>query len=475
VSHALDPTILREYDIRGVVGRTLSEADAWAVGRSFASILRRARGTGVRSRVAVGYDGRLSSPALTEALIGGLTQSGADVVEIGLGPSPMLYFAEASEQDIHGGVQVTGSHNPADHNGFKLVQQGHPFFGEAIAGLGRVAGAGEWLEGSGERERRQILPRYVARLLQGLDGLDPRALADLRIGWDAGNGAAGPALAALTAQLPGEHHLLYCEVDGHFPNHHPDPTVDANLAQLRQLVLDKQLHFGVAFDGDGDRIGVVDGLGRVVRGDQLLAILAEDLLRDAPGATIIADVKSSDTVFDRIAALGGKPVMWKTGHSLLKSKMNETGALLAGEMSGHIFFGRDWYGFDDALLAAVRLIAACVRANRSMTAIRSAMPERIDTPDLRFAVPEERKFALIAEIAERLGREGARIDTTDGIRVRTPDGWWLLRASNTQAMLTARAESGDAAGLARLLDAIAEALAVCGVPRPAELDAKGGA
>jgi phosphomannomutase len=465
LSHAFDPSVIREYDIRGVVGRTLGTEDAFALGRSFASMLRRAGG----SRIAVGYDGRLSSPALKDALVRGLIASGADVVEIGLGPSPMLYFAEASEQDIDGGVQVTGSHNPADHNGFKLVQYDRPFFGSDLVELARVAAAGEWLEGQGSHEHRDILPRYVDRLLADLGELDTAALAGLRIGWDAGNGAAGAVIEALTAKLPGEHHLLFCDVDGHFPNHHPDPTVDANLAHLRKAVADKQLQFGAAFDGDGDRIGIVDARGRVIRGDQLLAILAEDLLREVPGATIIGDVKSSDALFDRIAALGGNPIMWKTGHSVLKSKMNETGALLAGEMSGHIFFAQDWYGFDDALLAAIRLIAATVRSGQSVTEMRSAMPELVDTPDLRFAVPDEAKFAIVARIAERLAGEGAIVDTTDGVRVRTSDGWWLLRASNTQAMLTVRAESADEAGLARLIEAIVTALGAEGVAPPPEL------
>ena len=465
MSHVFDPGILREYDIRGVVGRTLGVGDAYAVGRSFATMLRRLGG----QRVAVGRDGRLSSPELLAALVRGLRESGADVVDIGLGPSPMLYYAEASAEDIHGGVQVTGSHNPADHNGFKIVMQGRAFFGEDIAQLGRVSAAGDWTGGSGGIAYRDVLPAYVARLLEGLGGLDPAALARLRIGWDAGNGATGPALEMLAARLPGEHHLLFSKVDGHFPNHHPDPTVEANLADLRELVATKQLHFGVAFDGDGDRIGVVDALGRIVWGDQLLAIYAEDLLREVPGATIIADVKCSDTLFARIVELGGKPVMWKTGHSVLKSKMNETGALLAGEMSGHVFFGHRWYGFDDALYAAIRLIAASLRLGRTVTELRSAMPVLVNTPDIRFAVDEDRKFALVDEIRDRLAAAGARVDTTDGVRVTDGDGWWLLRASNTQAMLTARAESASEPGLARLLDAIGAALEACGVPRPVEL------
>ena len=334
MSHTFDPTILREYDIRGIIGETLEADDARAIGRSFGSMLRRARG----SRVAVGYDGRQSSPMLEHALVEGLTASGCDVVRVGLGPTPMLYYAEASADDVDGGIQITGSHNPPNYNGFKMVFQGRPFFGADIQQLGEVAAAGEWEDGTGSVIDRPLIDAYVERLLEGLDGIDPASLADIRIGWDAGNGSAGPALEKLVARLPGEHHVLYAEVDGTFPNHHPDPTVEANLADLRALVADKQLDFGIAFDGDGDRIGAIDGEGRVIWGDQLLMIYAQDLLQRRAGATIIADVKASRALFDHVEAHGGKPVMWKTGHSLIKSKMKETGAPLAGEMSGHVFF-----------------------------------------------------------------------------------------------------------------------------------------
>jgi phosphomannomutase len=286
-----------------------------------------------------------------------------------------------------------------------------------------------------------------------------------RIGWDAGNGAAGPALELLLAKLPGEHHALYTNVDGAFPNHHPDPTEEANLADLKALVAEKKLDFGIAFDGDGDRIGAVDGEGRVVWGDQLLAILAEPVLRDVPGATIIADVKASQTLYDRIADLGGTPLMWKTGHSLIKSKMKETGAPLAGEMSGHIFFAHDYYGFDDALYAAVRLIRAVTLLGGSLTALRSAMPDVVNTPEMRFQVDESRKFAVVDEVLDRLAADGAQVDRTDGARVKTADGWWLLRASNTQDVLVARAEAKDEAGLERLVAQIDAQLALSGVER----------
>jgi len=320
---------------------------------------------------------------------------------------------------VEGGIQITGSHNPANYNGFKLVFMGRPFFGEDIQTLGRMAAEGDWLEGEGSFVHRDLLDRYVDRLVEGLAGIDRDRLASLKIGWDAGNGAAGPALEKLVAKLPGEHHLLYTDVDGNFPNHHPDPTEEKNLADLKALVAAKKLDFGIAFDGDGDRIGAVDGLGRVIWGDQLLMIYAEDLLRLVPGATIIADVKASRALFEKVAALGGTPIMWKTGHSLIKSKMKETGAPLAGEMSGHVFFAHDYYGYDDALYAAVRLIAASARLGHSVTELRGAMPALVNTPELRFQVDETRKFAVIDEVKHRLAASGATVDATDGVRVST--------------------------------------------------------
>jgi phosphomannomutase len=287
----------------------------------------------------------------------------------------------------------------------------------------------------------------------------------MRIGWDAGNGAAGPALEALVAKLPGEHHLLFTEVDGSFPHHHPDPTVTENLKDLQNLVAEKSLDFGVAFDGDGDRIGAIDGEGRVIWGDQLLMIYAEDLLKRRPNITIIADVKASRALFDRVEELGGKPLMWKTGHSLIKSKMKETGSPLAGEMSGHVFFADEYYGYDDALYAGIRLITASVRLGKSVTQLRSDMPQMLNTPEMRFQVDESRKFAAVEEIKQRLAGTDAQVNDTDGVRVTNEDGWWLLRASNTQDVLVARAESFTEEGLERLMGQIDEQLAASGLER----------
>jgi phosphomannomutase len=461
MTHTFHPTSLREYDIRGIIGETLGPDDARAIGRGFATKLLEAGGR----TVAVGYDGRVSSPMLEHALVEGLTASGCNVVRVGMGPTPMLYYAEASAEDVDGGIQITGSHNPANYNGFKMVFQGRPFFGQDILELGRIAEAGAWASGNGTSEVREVMDAYVERLVEGIAGIGEDRLSRLRIGWDAGNGAAGPALEALVARLPGKHFTLYTQVDGNFPNHHPDPTEEKNLEDLRRLVAEKRLDFGVAFDGDGDRIGAIDGEGRVVWGDQLLMIYAEDLLRQAPGSTIIADVKASRALFDKVAEQGGRPLMWKTGHSHIKSKMKEIGAPLAGEMSGHVFFAHQYYGYDDALYAAVRLIAATARLGKSLAELKSAMPALVNTPEMRFQVDETRKFAVIEEVRERLARDGADVNATDGVRVSTPDGWWLLRASNTQDVLVARAESSDAAGLERLIAQIDAQLAASSLAR----------
>lgn len=452
--HDFDATLLREYDIRGVVGTTLHTADAQAIGRSFGTVIRRSGGR----RVVVGYDGRLSSPVLAEALVAGLAATGCDVTVIGQSPTPMLYFA-THHLEADGGIEITGSHNPPDYNGFKMVCQSAPFFGADIQALGRMAAAGDWETGEGTVDEHDLFDAYVDRLLEGFSG------PALRIGWDAGNGAAGPVVEALARRLPGEHFTLFTDVDGHFPNHHPDPTEEKNLADLRRLVAERNLDFGVAFDGDGDRIGAIDGEGRVIWGDQLLQIYAEIVLKDVPGSTIIADVKASKALFERVAALGGQPLMWKTGHSLIKAKMKEVDSPLAGEMSGHIFFKHRWYGFDDALYAAIQLIEAAGKLGPSITELRGAMAPMVNTPEMRFQVDESRKFAVVDEVLDRLSASGANVDRTDGARVTTADGWWLLRASNTQDVLVARAEASDEAGLARLVEEIDAQLAASGVVR----------
>jgi phosphomannomutase len=457
MGHRFDPTVLREYDIRGVVGETLSAADARAIGRAFALILSESGG----SRVAIGYDGRLTSPELEAALIDGLLIEGADVVRIGRGPTPMLYYAAAT-LGVDGGIMVTGSHNPPDYNGFKLVLRGKPFYGAAIQRLGEIAlGLGVPQQIGGEVAEHSIRDEYIARLARDYDGTRP-----LTVAWDAGNGATGEIVSELTTRLPGRHVLLNEVIDGTFPAHHPDPTIPENLVQLQQAVADERCDLGIAFDGDGDRIGVVDGRGRILWGDQLMVVLARDVLARHPGAPIIADVKASQVLFDEITRMKGRPVMAATGHSLIKAKLAETGAPLAGEMSGHIFFADGYYGFDDAVYVAVRLLAILSRTGESLAELRDRLPEVFNTPELRFQCEEARKFEVVREVRDRLRQSRADMTDIDGVRVRTADGWWLLRASNTQAVLVARAESATEDGLARLKQELAAELGASGVALP---------
>lgn len=456
-AHRFDPTILREYDIRGTIGQTLDVRDARAIGRAFAKVLSRSGG----KRVAVGYDGRLSSPELELALVDGLMKSGCEVLRIGRGPTPMLYFA-VWHLEADAGIMITGSHNPPDQNGFKMMLGRKPFYGEQIQEIGRIAAAGDFVNGEGSERTTPVTEAYLDKLVEAYRGNRP-----LKVAWDNGNGAAGEVLQALVARLPGEHFLLNETIDGTFPAHHPDPTVAENLEQLQETVRAKGCDIGIAFDGDADRIGVVDGQGRIVWADQLLILLARSVLATHPGATIISDVKASQVLFDAIAAAGGKPLMYKTGHSLIKSKMAETQSPLAGEMSGHIFFADRWYGFDDALYVAVRTLSILASAEESFAAFRDSLPALVNTPELRFPCPESRKFEVVTEVRDRLAAAGADVDGIDGVRVNTSDGWWLLRASNTQAVLVARCEAKDDTGLGRLKEALASQLSQSGVEVPA--------
>ncbi len=456
-THRFDATILREYDVRGVIGSTLHAADARALGRAFGTIVAE---TGGR-RVAVGRDGRVSSPDMAAATIEGLRAAGIDVLDVGGCPTPALYFA-VHHLKADGGIMITGSHNPPDYNGFKMMLGTAPFFGPDIQRLGEIASAGGFAAGQGSLQSVPVLDAYVARLLA-----DHRPGRPLSVVWDCGNGATGPVVTALAEALPGSHRVLYPEVDGTFPNHHPDPTVPETLEGLRAAVSGAGADLGIAFDGDGDRIGVIDETGRVIWGDQLVAIYATEVLAERPGATVIADVKASQVLFDRLAELGGTPLMWRTGHSLIKNKMAETGALLAGEMSGHLFFKDRYYGFDDALYAAVRLLSLVAASDRPVSAWRDDLPEVLNTPEIRFPCAEDRKFPAIAAVKASLaGRDDVSVNDIDGVRVSSDDGWWLLRASNTQDVLVARCEAQTEASLERLKDQVRDAVRAVGLQVP---------
>lgn len=440
-AHNFHPTVLREYDIRGIVGETLSEGDALALGKAFGTHIKRQGG----HKVCVGYDGRHSSPAMADALIDGLVSTGMQVENVGLGPTPMLYFA-VKDRMADAGVMVTGSHNPSHYNGFKMTQQSGPVFGEIIQQIGALAAAGDFETGDGEQMDVDVKDTYVDRLLKDFEGR-----SDMTVAWDAGNGAAGEILQRLTEKLPGNHILLYEDIDGDFPNHHPDPTVDKNLADLREAVAQNNCDLGIAFDGDGDRIGVVDEKGTILRCDILMTIYARDVLEENPGAAIIGDVKCSKVMFEEIARLGGNPVMWKTGHSLIKAKMAELKAPLAGELSGHIFFADKYYGFDDALYCAIRLLNATAEDN--LSTLTKDLPTLHSTPETRIEVDEAEKFGIVPKVVENLKKidnDQMQIDDIDGIRVTQPEGWWILRPSNTQNALVARIEGESEEALAML-------------------------
>ena len=451
--HVFDPTLLRENDLRGIVGQTLSPIDAYALGRAFGSVARR-RGA---ASLAVGYDGRHSSIELASALYEGLAACGLQVAKIGRGPTPMLYYA-CCELAQDGGVMVTGSHNPPDYNGFKLTLQGQPFFGDDIRRLATVAAAADFETGMGTIRDVPVMGSYIERVLWAAP-----AGPGLKVAWDAGNGAMGEVMAAVTARLPGEHILLNAEIDGDFPNHHPDPTVPANLKQLQAVVLAEGCDLGVAFDGDGDRLGLVDSEARILWGDQILLLLARDVLKRHPGASVVADVKCSQVLFDGVAAAGGKPVMWKTGHSLIKTRMKELGAPLAGEMSAHLFIADDYYGYDDAIYAALRVLSTLQASGESLAEFRQSLPQLCNTPEIRIACPEERKFAIVDEVKTRLAARGADMISIDGVRVEESGGWWLLRASNTQNVLVLRCEAASPEQLRALLDRTRNELALSGL------------
>lgn len=442
------PEILREYDIRGQIGKNLSDADAYALGCAYGTYVKRKMGG---DRICLGYDGRASSDGLQKAMTQGLMDVGIKVERIGLGPTPMLYYA-VKDRGTSAGLMITGSHNPSDYNGFKMMLQNGPVYGDAVQEIGKLAAAGDFETGEGSVIDLDIQDQYVDRLMR-----DTKLVVgkEMKIAWDCGNGAAGEIVRRLTKKLPGTHILMYDEIDGTFPNHHPDPTVDANLVDLIKVVREQKCDLGLAFDGDADRVGAVDEKGQILRCDNLITIYARDVLKRHPGATIIGDVKCSQVMYDEIEKMGGKPLMWKTGHSLIKAKMYELKAPLAGELSGHIFFGDGWYGFDDGMYCAIRLIDAAIEAGTTISALTENLPHIVNTPEIRFEVDEVTKFESVAKVVASVKALAAKdstitVNDIDGARVKTPDGWWLLRASNTQNVLVTRAEAQDEEGLERL-------------------------
>jgi len=455
-THQFHTTILREYDIRGIIDETLFPTDAYAIGRCFATLMRE----NGNDKVCVGYDGRASSPKLEEQLIQGLTDSGVHVIRVGMGPTPMLYYATYALETANG-IMITGSHNPPSHNGFKMILNGKPFFGADIQKIGPMVANGAVSEGSATVSDHPMLDEYVTRILK--DYIYP---SEFTVVWDCGNGVTGDAVKKVVKELPGRHVLLFEEIDSTFPNHHPDPTVADNLQDLIRTVKGLSADFGVAFDGDGDRIGVVDSRGNIIWGDQLLAILSREVLAENPGAAIIADVKASKLLFDEIDNLGGQPVMWKTGHSLIKTKMAELSAPLAGEMSGHIFYNDHYYGYDDALYVGVRLLNLLGNIDDSLEDMLDALPTAINTPEIRFPCPDEQKFSAVDQVKQQVSDDGYEFSDVDGVRVTFEGGWWLLRASNTQAVLVARCEAPDEARLKLVKEDLRQHLTKAGLDCP---------
>ncbi|MFO7588888.1 MAG: phosphomannomutase/phosphoglucomutase [Gemmatimonadota bacterium] len=451
-------TIFREYDIRGIVGRDLTAEIARAVGRAYATRLRERTGL-ARPTVAVGHDNRPSSPDLTDALCAGLNASGADVSLVGLAPTPVLYYA-AAELETDGGIQVTGSHNPPEYNGIKMIVADGSLYGEAIQDLRRRVETDAWAEGAGETTRVEILERYRDAVASAVSLPFP-----VKLVIDCGNGT-GSMIAVEALEAAGVEVVpLYCESDGTFPNHHPDPTVDANLVDLIALVQESGAAMGIGLDGDADRLGAVDENGRIVRGDHLLLLYALDILPEWPGAEVVFDVKCSKALPEMIERAGGVPVMWKTGHSLIKERMKAGGSPVAGEMSGHICLADRWYGFDDAIYNAARLAELVARTGRPLSELAARIPSYPSTPEIRVDCPEERKFEVVERTVEHYRASYDVIDI-DGARVLFDDGWALVRASNTQPVIVCRFEADTEEALRRIRDDVAEWLERQGVTVP---------
>lgn len=426
----INPQIFREYDIRGIVDRDLGEGVVETIGKAYGTYMR---GLG-KKRVSLGRDCRLSSPALAAAMSRGINSTGLGVIDIGMVTTPMLYFSLFS-LDVDGGVMITASHNPGEYNGIKLCVERDSLFGEGIQNIRRIAEGRDFASGKGEVEKIDIMEDYIGFLRENVE-IKP----GIRIGIDCGNAMVGIVAPRILREFGCDLTELYVTPDGTFPNHHPDPTVEENMRDLISTVREKNLQLGIGFDGDGDRIGVIDENGNIIWGDMLVIILARDILKRIPQAKIIGDVKCSSRLFRDVEKHGGRPIMWKTGHSLIKNKMKVEGAALAGEMSGHIFFADRYFGYDDALYAGLRLLEIVSRTGKRVSELLEGVPPAFSTPEIRVDCPEEIKFQVVDRVKEEL-KKGYRVIDIDGVRIEFPDGWGLIRASNTQPALVLRFEA----------------------------------
>lgn len=455
--HLPHASLFRAYDVRGIVGETLAAADFLSIGHAYASHVADVCQTRTPLIVAL-RDGRESSPNLSEAFIEGMLRAGARVLDAGMGPTPLCYFA-THHLNADGSVMITGSHNPPTHNGAKFMCDGKSLYGAELASLRTRIEQGDLLHSRGKREEVSMMDEYVFELKKAPEIAN--ALENLHIAWDAGNGVAGLAVSELLGDTIDNHTTMYLDSDSRFPNHHPDPSVASNLADLQTAILRARgdIALGVAFDGDGDRMGAVDDLGRTVSPDHMLMLLADDVLKRSPGATMIADVKTSDHFFKRVKARGGEPLMWLTGHAHIKTKMSGIGAKFGGEASGHLFFADDYYGYDDGIYAALRLARIVSESGKKLSSLIDDLPKIFASPEMRIECADDQKFGVI----EALQKQFPNAISLDGVRVSTPEGWWLIRASNTQAALSARAESSNADALERVTHSMEEALADQGV------------
>ena len=450
--HLFNKTILREYDIRGIVGKDLHFQDSLYLGKSFATYIKKLK----LKNIVVGYDGRKTSPKLESHLVNGLISKGIKIYRIGLVPTPLLYYS-MYKLNLDSGIMVTGSHNPPNYNGFKMLLKRKSIVGKDILNIANISLKGKFCKDSkGIKIKKSMSRNYLNFLLKLI-----KIPKDIKVAWDPGNGSAGKIIYDLTKRIDGKHFLINEKIDGNFPSHHPDPTVPKNLKQLIKLVKNKKCDVGFAFDGDGDRLGVVDNKGNIIWADKVVAFLARDVLKKKPNSKIILDIKTSQVVFDEIKKLKGIPILWKTGHSLIKKKMKEIKSVFAGEMSGHIFFGDSYYGFDDAIYAAIRFLNLYSILDKPLSEILKEIPKSYSTPELRFSTSETEKFVIIKKLKAKLKKEKKKFIEIDGVRYVTKDGWWLARASNTQNIIVARCESFNKNNLKKIKESLRENLKKC--------------
>ena len=451
--HLFNKTILREYDIRGIIEKDLHFYDSLYLGKSFATFINNLK----LKNIVIGYDGRKTSPKLEKHLFDGLISKGIKVYRIGLVPTPLLYYS-MYKLKLDGGIMVTGSHNPPNYNGFKIVLRNKSIIGKDILNIAKISSEGKFSKDiKGIEVKKSMSNNYLNFLLKLI-----KIPEDIKVAWDPGNGAAGKIIYDLTKKINGNHYLINYKIDGNFPSHHPDPTIPKNLKQLIKLVKDKKCDVGFAFDGDGDRLGVVDNKGNIIWSDIVVAFLARDVLKKKPNAKIILDIKTSQVVFDEIKRLKGIPILWKTGHSLIKKKMKEIKSVFAGEMSGHIFFGDSYYGFDDAIYASIRFLNLYSKIGQPLSEILNKIPKSYTTPELRFPTSEKEKFVIIDKLRHKLKKEKKDYIGIDGVRYTTKDGWWLVRASNTQNIIVGRCESFNKKDLRKIKENLKKNLNDCG-------------